>query len=118
MCEYFCIGLIDFILKRKCLFVNMKWLTEISKICPEEHLLIKYYVIKYLLLIKIQNIMDIKEVSLQGFIIFDKTSSGDAIESEIILNQQLTEELHKPITRKSEKKKNTDLLKTIFGMLI
>ena len=56
MCGYFCIGLIDFILKRKSLFVNMKWLTEISKICPEEHLLIKYYVIKYLLLIKIQNI--------------------------------------------------------------
>ena len=35
------------------------------KIQIEEHLLIKYYVVKHLILLKIQNILHIKEVFLQ-----------------------------------------------------
>ena len=35
---------------------------------PEKRLLIKYYIIKHLILLKIQNMMDIKEVLLQWFI--------------------------------------------------
>ena len=40
---------------------------EILKIYLKEQLLIKYYVIKHLILLKIQNMMDIKEVLLQWF---------------------------------------------------
>ena len=43
---------------------------ELDKACFQEQLLIKYCVIKYLMLLKIQNMMDIKEVLLQWFIIF------------------------------------------------
>ena len=42
----------------------------ILKIELEEHLLIKYYGIKHLLLLKIQSMMDIKEVLLQRSINF------------------------------------------------
>ena len=48
--------------------------------------------------------MDSKEVLLQQFIIFfDKTSAGSGVKSEIVPNQELAEELHKPIIRKCEK---------------
>ena len=46
---------------------NMIWLMEILRICLEEQLLIKYYMIKHLVLLKIQNRMLIKEVLLQWF---------------------------------------------------
>ena len=36
---------------------------------------------------------------------FDKKSSGNAVKSEIMSNQQLAEELHKPIIRKLENRK-------------
>ena len=36
---------------------------------------------------------------------FDKKTLGDAVESKIISNQELTEELHKPIIRKIGKRK-------------
>ena len=41
------------------LVFNMAWLMEILKIYLEEHLLIKYSVIKHLILLKIWNMMDI-----------------------------------------------------------
>ena len=41
---------------------------EDFKDLPEKRLLIKYYIIKHLILLKIQNMMDIKEVLLQWFI--------------------------------------------------
>ena len=41
------------------LVFNMAWLMEILKIYLEEHLLIKYSVIKHLILLKIRNMMDI-----------------------------------------------------------
>ena len=48
--------------------------------------------------------MDSKGVLLQQFIIFfDKTSAGSGVKSEIVPNQELAEELHKPIIRKCEK---------------
>ena len=74
------------------------------KIYQEEQFSIKHYVIKYLTLLNTQNMMDIKKVLLQWFInFFNKRSSGDAailtgksaIKSEILINQQLTEELDK-----------------------
>ena len=54
--------------------------------------------IKRLILLKIQNIMDIKEVLLQWFInSLTKKTSGSGIKNENISNKKLAEELHKPI---------------------
>ena len=51
-----------------------------------------------LILLKIQNIMDIKDVLLQCFIkFFDKKTSCTGIKDEDILNKKLAEELHKPL---------------------
>ena len=36
---------------------------------------------------------------------FDKKTSGGAVKREIMLNQQLAQELHKPMIRKFEKRK-------------
>ena len=52
--------------------------------------------------------MDINVDLLQWFIIFlTKKISGGAVKREIIQNEELTEELHKLIIRKFEKKENT-----------
>ena len=51
-------------------------------------LLKKYCVITYLILLKIRNMMDIKGVLLQWFIIF--------LIKKILSNKELEEELHKP----------------------
>ena len=48
----------------------MTWLMEILKLKLEEHRLIKYCVIKHLILLKIQNMMDTKGALLQWSIIF------------------------------------------------
>ena len=45
---------------------NVTWLMEILRIYQEEQLLIKYYVIKCLILLKIQNMMDINKDGLNG----------------------------------------------------
>ena len=42
---------------------------DILRIYPEEHLSIKYYVVKQLILVKTQNIMDINGELLQYFLI-------------------------------------------------
>ena len=47
---------------------------------------------------------------------FGKKSSGNGIVNEP--NYQLTNELHKPITRKLKKEKFIHLLETVFGVLI
>ena len=48
----------------------------------EEQLLIKYCVIKHIILLKIQNMMNIKEILLQWFINFlIKKTSGVAIKN-------------------------------------
>ena len=71
----------------------------------EEKFLIKHVVIKHLVLLKIQNMIDINVVLLQWFINFDKKLSDSGVKSEIILNQQLAEESHKPIIRKFKEQK-------------
>ena len=49
---------------------NMTRLMEVLKIYLGKQLLIKYYAIKHLILLKILNMMDLKEVLLQRFIFF------------------------------------------------
>ena len=52
---------------------DMEWLMLILKISLDKQLLIKYCVIKHLLLLKIQNMMHIKEIFLHCSIkFFDK----------------------------------------------
>ena len=47
--------------------------------------------------------------------IFDKkNTSGGAVGSEIIPNQQLAEELHKPVNRKVENEKCTHFLDDVM----
>ena len=48
----------------------------------------------------------------------DKRSSGSGVKSEIIPNQELAEELHKPVIRKFEKRKIYPSSKTIFAVPI
>ena len=69
---------------------------EILNIETEEQLLIKYYAIKHLILLKIQNMMDINVYLLQWFINFlMKKTSGSGIRNNNISNKELAEELHK-----------------------
>ena len=49
---------------------NIIWLMEIVNVEIEEQFLIKYYMIKHLILLKIENIMDINVDFLQWFINF------------------------------------------------
>ena len=67
------------------MLVDLRYIyqNKLDKVCFQhdmahgEQPLIKYYMIKYLMLLKIQNMMDINVVLLQGFIIFfDKKFSG------------------------------------------
>ena len=88
---------------------SMTWLMEISKIYLQEQLLIKYYVIKYLTLLKNQNMMNIYQKGLASMVykFFEKKNSSDGAKSDIISNQnqELAKELHKTIIKKSEKRK-------------
>ena len=68
---------------------------QILRICTEVQPLTKYCLISDLILLKIKNMMDIKEVLLQWFIkLFDKMLSGGAVKSEIMSSQVLPEKLH------------------------
>ena len=49
---------------------------------------------------------------------FDKKSAGSGMKNEITQNQELAEELYKPIIRKFNKRKFIHHLKTIVGVLI
>ena len=72
---------------------------------------------KHLILLKIHNMMDNKQVLRLWFINFVK-SQGDGINNEIKQNEQLAEELHKPIVKIFKKEESILHLKTIFGVLI
>ena len=50
--------------------------------------------------------------------IFDKKSKGAGIKNKMKKNQQLANELHKPIIRKFKKRKVYSFLRIIFGVLI
>ena len=65
------------------LVFNMTRFMEILKIKLKEQPLIKHYVIKHLILLKIQNIMDIEEGLLQWvYKFFNKKTSGNSIKNE------------------------------------
>ena len=84
----------------------MTWLIEILKTWLEEQLLIKYCVIKHLILLRIQNMMNIKEILLQwskNFLI--KKTAGTGIKNENMSDRRTKEELYKPIIRKFKKGK-------------
>ena len=49
---------------------------------------------------------------------FYKKTSGSGVNNEIKQNEQLAEELHKPIIKKLKKEEFILYLKTIFGVLI
>ena len=78
----------------------MSWFTEILNIKLEQ-LLIKYCVIKHLILLKTRNMMDINV----SFKFFDKKPSVSGIKNENISDQRLAEKFHKPVIRKFEKRK-------------
>ena len=83
----------------------------------EEHLLIKYYVIKHLILLKIQKYDGYQhDLALIVYKFFDKKISGSSIKNENISNKELAEELHKPIIRKfNERKVHSPFLSNIWG---
>ena len=76
----------------------------------------KYCVVKHLILLKILNMMEIKEVMLEWFIdkYFDKktvdgpagTLNKSTVKNENMSNKELGEELHKPIIRKLKETKS------------
>ena len=72
---------------------------------PRRTVLAKYYVIKHIILLKSQKKRIPKRLALILYKCFDKKSSGSGVKSEIMSNQQLSEELHKVIIRKFEKLK-------------
>ena len=83
---------------------------ETLRIYPEEQLLIKYYVIKHLMLQKIQNMMDINLELLHWFINFLIKSrankfAGSGVKSEIMPYQELAKEIHKTIIKQFENQK-------------
>ena len=75
----------------------MTWLLEILKIYLEKQLLIKYYVMKHLTLLKIQNLASMV------YKFFDKKFSDGGVEIANLLNQESAKELYKPIIRKFNK---------------
>ena len=61
---------------------------DILKIKKEEQLLIKYFVIKNLIILKIKNTMDINEDLLQWFLtVFDENISCRAVKNETMSNK-------------------------------
>ena len=73
---------------------------EDSKDLKRRTLQIKYYVIKHLILLNIQNMMNINVGLLQWFIhILIKKTSDSGIKNESISNKEIAEESHKPIIR-------------------
>ena len=74
---------------------------------------------------KTQNMMDIKEVLLledlfdkKSTSLADKSARGSGANNEIKQNEQLAEELHKPIIKKLKREEFVLHLNTIFGVLI
>ena len=61
--------------------------------------------IKHLILLKIENIMDINQSGLASMVskLFDKKTSGGTTKDENMSNKKLAEELHKQIIRKLKK---------------
>ena len=82
---------------------------EILRICPEEQILVKNYVIKHLILLRCNGYH--RGLALMDHKLFDKKASSVAIKSGIMSNQHLLEELRKPIIKKNQKYKVYSSLK-------
>ena len=67
-------------------------------------MLVKYYAIKHLILLKIYNIKEVFQWSI-NYKFFDKNTSGNGIKNENIPNKELAEGLQKPIIRTFNKRK-------------
>ena len=79
----------------------MKWLMEILNIYLEEQLLTKYCLKKHLILLK--NTKDDeyqRGLASMVYKFFVKTSACDAAKNENLSNQELAEEVNKPIISK------------------
>ena len=59
-----------------------------------------------------------RDLASMIFGFFDKKSNGVGVNNEIKQNEQLAEELHKPIIKKLKIEEFILHLKTIFGVLI
>ena len=80
---------------------NVMWLMRIGKIYLEEQLLVKYYMIKHLKLLKIRKRTSNKEVLLQWLAIsLQKSLLLTKKQGLIIKKQQLLDELNKRIIKK------------------
>ena len=62
--------------------------------------------------------MNTRGLASMVYNLFDKKFSGGAIKSEIISNQQLAEDLHKPVIRKFEKLKVYSSITVTIWVLI
>ena len=79
---------------------------EILKISLEGQLLIKYCVIKHLILLKFQKYDGYQRtLTSKVYKFFNKKTSGETVKNDIISNKELAEQLHKPIIKKIEKRK-------------
>ena len=92
----------------------------ILKTYLEEQLQLKYYGIKHLILLKVWNMADVSVGLLPEFIIFliKKTSgatSGGGINDENMSDQQIPEELYKPIIGNLKNKKYTHFYRQYLG---
>ena len=67
-------------------------------------MLVKYYAIKHLILLKIYDIKEVFQWSI-NYKFFDKNTSGNGIKNENIPNKELAEGLQKPIIRTFNKRK-------------
>ena len=75
--------------------------------------------IKHLILLKILNLIDIKEVLLESSVnILIKNLLTICVENESISNKQLAGELHKPINKKFKKRKVKPPFKDLLILLI
>ena len=83
----------------------------------EEQLLIKYYIIKDLILLKIQKMMEINVDLLQWSIDFlIKKTCGGTVKNWNISNKELVEDLHEPIVRKfNERRIHSPFIDNICG---
>ena len=85
---------------------SMIWRRGILRIYLEEEVLIKYCVIKHLILLETHVVVNANACLLQWVIIcLTKKTSGSGVNSQIMTNEGLAEEIHIPIIRKCEKRK-------------
>ena len=70
---------------------------EILKICPHEQLLIKYYLIKQLILLKFRYDGYQRILTSMVYKCFDKKLSGGGIKNKIMSKQEFAKEFLKPI---------------------